>query len=55
LALARAVVVRFVPEDGALTIAVDDSLFHRCGKKVFGAAWQHDGSARGRDGIVGCD
>jgi hypothetical protein len=50
-ALARAVVECFVPEGGAVTVAVDDSLFHRYGKKVFGAAWQHDGSARGRDGI----
>jgi hypothetical protein len=51
LALAQAVVARFVPECGDLTVAVDDTLFLRCGKKVFGAAWQHDGSARGRDGI----
>ena len=51
LTLARAVVARFVPEDGDLTVAVDDTLFLRCGKKVFGAAWQHDGSARGRDGL----
>src|SRR5713101_5314914 len=32
-------------------IAVDDTLFHRYGKKVHGARYQHDGSARGRDGI----
>ncbi|MEV0372466.1 hypothetical protein AB0I10_21980 [Streptomyces sp. NPDC050636] len=32
-------------------MAVDDTLFKRRGKKVFGAAWQHDGSAAGRDGI----
>jgi transposase len=51
LALAGAVVARFVPGGGDLTVAVDDTLFLRCGKKVFGAVWQHDGSARGRDGI----
>lgn len=50
LALARAVVAAFVPAGGAVAVAVDDSLFHRFGKKVHGAAWQHDGSARGRDG-----
>jgi DDE superfamily endonuclease len=51
LALARSVVARFVPEDGAVTVAVDDTLFHRYGKKVHGAKYQHDGSAKGRDGI----
>jgi hypothetical protein len=29
LALARAVVARFVPDGGAVTVAVDDTLFHR--------------------------
>lgn len=51
LALARAVVAAFVPADGAVTVAVDDSLFPRYGKKTFGLAWQHDGSAKGRDGL----
>ncbi len=51
LALARAVVARLVPDGGAVTVAVDDTLFHRYGKKVHGARYQHDGSARGRDGI----
>ena len=30
-----------------VTIAVDDTLFKRSGKKVFGAAWHHDGAAKG--------
>jgi len=30
---------------------VDDTLLHRYGRLVYGAAWQHDGSAKGRDGI----
>jgi hypothetical protein len=30
-----------------LTIAVDDTLFKRSGKKVFGVAWHHDGAAKG--------
>lgn len=51
LLLARAVVIAFVPPGAAMTVAVDDTLFHRFGKKVHGAAWQHDGSAKGRDGI----
>ena len=51
LALARAVVARLVPDGGAVTVAVDDTLFHRYGKKVHGARYQHDGSARGHDGI----
>jgi hypothetical protein len=51
LALARAVVALFVPAGEDVTVAVDDSLFPRFGKKVFGIKWQHDGSARGRDGL----
>jgi hypothetical protein len=51
LTLARALIDRLVPPEAAITVAVDDSLFHRYGRKVFGAAWQHDGSAKGRDGI----
>src|SRR3984957_19298262 len=30
-------------------VAVDDSVFPRAGRKVFGAAWQHDGSSPARD------
>ncbi len=51
LALARAVVAAFVATGADLTVAVDDTLFPRYGKDVFGAAWQHDGSATGRDGL----
>ena len=51
LALARMVVAAFTCEGQALTVAVDDTLFHRYGRTVFGVAWQHDGSAKGRDGI----
>ncbi|MFK4224796.1 transposase [Streptomyces sp. NPDC019890] len=49
--LSHLVVRSLVPDDAVLTVAVDDTLFKRRGKKVFGAAWQHDGSATGRDGI----
>lgn len=50
LALARMVVARFVPV-GPVVVVVDDTLFHRAGRKVFGALWQHDGSALGRYGL----
>ena len=36
-----------MPAGSPLTIAVDDTLFKRSGKKVFGAAWHHDGAAKG--------
>jgi hypothetical protein len=51
LHLAHLAVSLFVAAGTAITIAVDDTLFHRYGKLVYGAAWQHDGSAKGRDGI----
>lgn len=51
LMLARAVLAVFCAAGQAITVAVDDSLFPRFGKKIFGGAWQHDGSARGRDGL----
>lgn len=51
LLLARLVASLFAAAGTALTVAVDDTLFHRYGKLVYGAAWQHDGSATGRDGI----
>src|SRR4051812_13497700 len=47
LVLADLIVARLLPADSALTIAVDDTLFKRSGKKVFGVAWHHDGAAKG--------
>ncbi|WP_327241531.1 IS701 family transposase [Streptomyces sp. NBC_01320] len=47
ISLSHLVVRQLLPADGVLTVAVDDTLFKRRGKKVFGAAWQHDGAARG--------
>ncbi|MFI5678143.1 transposase [Streptomyces cellulosae] len=49
--LSHLVVRSLVPDGTPLMVAVDDTLFKRRGKKVFGAAWQHDGSAAGRHGI----
>jgi len=51
LHLAHLAVSIFVATGATITVAVDDTLFHRYGKLVYGAAWQHDGSAKGRDGI----
>jgi DDE superfamily endonuclease len=45
LAVARIVVALLVPAGAAITVAVDDSVFRRSGRRVFGAAWQHDGSS----------
>src|ERR1700750_1729369 len=47
LVLADLIVARLLPAGAALTIAVDDTLFKRSGKKVFGVAWHHDGAAKG--------
>ena len=45
LAVARLAVMLLVPPGAALTVAVDDSLFRRCGRKVYGVGWQYDGSS----------
>src|SRR5689334_39502 len=47
LVLADLIVARLLPADSAVTIAVDDTLFKRSGKNVFGVAWHHDGAAKG--------
>ena len=44
LLLLAFLVARFVPADQPIRLAVDDSLFTRWGKRVYGAAWQYDGS-----------
>jgi DDE superfamily endonuclease len=47
LAVARLVVALLVPAGEPVTIAIDDTLFKRRGKKVWAASWFHDGSAPG--------
>src|SRR4029079_17449160 len=47
LVLVDLIVARLLPADSALTVAVDDTLFKRSGKKVFGVSWHHDGAAKG--------
>jgi DDE superfamily endonuclease len=49
LLLVRLIVEVFAVDQ--VTVAVDDTLFHRYGRHVPDAFYQHDGSARGRDGI----
>ncbi len=47
LALADVIVAHLVPTGAALTVAVDDTLLRRAGRKVHAASWCHDGSAKG--------
>jgi hypothetical protein len=47
LALLDLIVNRLLPAESPITVAVDDTLFKRSGKKVFGVAWHHDGAAKG--------
>ena len=49
LALARLVVALLVPAGEPVTVAIDDTLFRRRGKKVQAAGWFHDGSGAGKD------
>jgi len=47
-ALAARLVVRLLVAAGdAITVAIDDTLFHRRGPKVHAASWFHDGSVQG--------
>ncbi len=48
LAVARLAVLLLVAPGAAITVAVDDPVFRRSGRKVWGAAWQHDGSSPAR-------
>jgi DDE superfamily endonuclease len=52
LAVARLVVRLLVPPGEPLVVAVDDSLFRRCGRRVYGAGWQYDGSCPARSRIA---
>lgn len=51
VAVAKVVVAWLVPAGAAVTVVVDDSVFRRSGRKVCGAAWQHDGSSPARDKV----
>jgi hypothetical protein len=47
MALADLIVAHLVPAGVALTVAIDDTLLHRSGKKVHAVAWCYDGAAKG--------
>jgi hypothetical protein len=47
LVLVDLIVGLLLPAGAAITVVVDDTLFKRSGKKVFGTAWHHDGAAKG--------
>jgi hypothetical protein len=47
LAVARLVATLLVPAGEPVTVAIDDTLFRRRGKKIWAASWFHDGSAPG--------
>jgi hypothetical protein len=41
------IVDRLLPAGSAITVVIDDTLFKRAGRKVFGVFWHHDGAAKG--------
>ncbi|HEY8686803.1 MAG TPA: transposase [Chloroflexota bacterium] len=47
LQFAVLLVQHLLPAGAAIELAVDDTLFRRSGRKVFGARWCHDGAAKG--------
>jgi DDE superfamily endonuclease len=51
LQLAHLIVQRLIPPGAPLELVVDDTLFRRTGRKVFGARWCHDGSAKSPSAI----
>src|SRR3712207_1544308 len=48
LLLAELIVGHLLATGAPITLAVDDTLFRRRGKKVHAAGWFHDGSAAGQ-------
>ena len=48
LVLAGLIVTRLLGAGAPVTVAIDDTLFRRRGKKVHAAGWFHDGSAAGK-------
>jgi hypothetical protein len=47
LVLAELIVTSLLPPGAPITVAVDDTLFRRRGKKIHAVGWFHDGSAAG--------
>jgi hypothetical protein len=50
LALVGLIVTGLLPPGAPVLVAVDDTLMRRSGRKVAGAAWQHDGARVSRNG-----
>jgi SRSO17 transposase len=48
LLLAELIVTSLLTADAPITLAVDDTLFRRRGKKIHAVGWFHDGSAAGQ-------
>ena len=48
LLLAELIVIHLLDGHAPITVAIDDTLFHRRGKKVHAVGWFHDGSAAGK-------
>lgn len=50
LALVGLIVSGLLPDGAPVLVAVDDTLMRRSGRRVAGAAWQHDGARKGPKG-----
>jgi hypothetical protein len=48
LILLELITQTLVPTGAPIVLAVDDTLWHRTGRKLHGAAWHHDGNGPGR-------
>jgi hypothetical protein len=48
LVLLDLITAMLVPASDPIVLAVDDTLWRRCGRKLHGAAWHHDGNGPGR-------
>jgi hypothetical protein len=51
VSLARLIVSLLLARGEPVTVAVDDTLFRRCGRKVWAVSWSHDGSAPGPEKV----
>ena len=52
LTLAALIVDRFLAADAPVTVAVDDTLLHRWGRKVYGCFYHHDATANSQRSAV---
>ncbi len=48
LCLLDLIIHTLIPADAPVVLATDDTLWHRSGPKLHGAAWHHDGNGPGR-------